>query len=134
MNGSRVIALHEIEIAIEKTELVNIEIEASFMIFTIPMCMMTLLLNMSVVKILWKKEKTIVNQLMMLDGMVNIVFASLGTFQQSPYYRGLEWLFYCYPHLMLTYASGICNRLLPVAIGVYRYHSFGVTQTLHGTS
>ena len=109
-----------VEIPFESTEMINEKIEFSFMFLTIPMCTVTLLLNMSVLRMLWKKEKTIVNNLMKLDCIVNIINSCLGTFQQSPYYRSLGLEAYCYPHMMLTYASGGFNRLLPVAIVVFR--------------
>ena len=108
------------EIALENTKILSKKIELSFLYFTIPMCLVTLLLNMSVLMMLWKKEKTIVNNLMKFDCIVNIINSCLGTFQQSPYYRSLGLEVYCYPHMMLTYASGVFNRLLPVAIVGYR--------------
>ena len=109
-----------VEVEIENTEIVNRKLEFSFMYFTVTMCMVTLVLNMSVLMILWKTEKTIVNQLMMLDCFVNIMYSLLSTFQQSPYYRGLGVEVYCYPHLVLMLASIIFNRMLPVAIVVFR--------------
>ena len=104
----------------ENTEIMNKEIEFSFLFLTIPMCMVTVLLNMRVLRMLWKKEMTIVNNLMTLDCIVNIIISGFGTFQQSPYYRSLGLEAYCYPHIMLAYASGAFNRLLPVAIVVFR--------------
>ena len=96
------------------------KLEFGFMFFTIPVLVMTLLLNMSVLMILRRKDRTIVNKLMMLDCMVNITFCSLCTFQQSPFYRGLGFEFYCYFHSVLFFASMVCNRLLPVAIVISR--------------
>ena len=109
-----------VEILLENTEMINKKKEFSFMFLKIPMCMVTLLLNMSVLMMLWKKEKTIVNNLMKLDCIMNIINSYLGTFQQSPYYRSLGLEAYCYPHMMLAYASVGFNRLLPVAIVVFR--------------
>ena len=108
------------EIALENTEIMNKKFEFSFLLLTIPMCTVTLVLNTSVLMMLWKAEKTIVNQLMKFDCIVSIVFFSLGTFQQSPFFRSLGLEVFCFPHIMLTYASGIFNRLLPVAIAVFR--------------
>ena len=105
-------------VTIGKTEIVNWNFEFSFMYFTVPIYIATLLLNMSVLIILWKTEKTIVNQLIMLDCIVSIMLSSLYTF---PYYRGLGMEAYCYSHLVLFWASVACNRLLPVSIVVYRY-------------
>jgi hypothetical protein len=96
------------------------KLEFIFMFFTIPVLIMTLLLNMSVLVILWRKDRTIVNKLMMLDCMVNITFSSICTFQQSPFYRGLDVEFYCYFHSVLFFASMVCNRLLPVSIVISR--------------
>ena len=125
MNQSVVITLgaeifSNVEIAVENIEIMNKEFEFSFLFLTIPMCMVTLLLNMSVLRIVWKKEQTIVNNLMKLDCIVNIIISCLGTFQQSPYYRSLGLEAYCYPHIMLTFAYGGFNRLLPIAIVVFR--------------
>ena len=108
------------EIVLENTEIMNRKLPLSFMLLSIPMCMVTLLLNMSVLMILSKKENTIVNQLMKLDCIVNIMYSLLGTFQQSPCYRSLGMAVYCYPHMMLSFASVVFNRLLPVAIVVFR--------------
>ena len=126
MNQSEVIILgaemfSTAEIALENTEIMNKKFEFSFLLLTIPMCMVTLVLNMSVLMMLWKTEKTIVNQLMKSDCIVSIMFSSLGTFQQSPFFRSLGLEVFCFPHIMLTYASGIFNRLLPVAIAVFRW-------------
>ena len=126
MNQSAVIILlgaemfSTAEIALENTEIMNKKFEFSFLLLTIPMCMVTLVLNTSVLMMLWKTEKTIVNQLMKIDCIVSIMFSSLGTFQQSPFFRSLGLEVFCFPHIMLTYASGIFNRLLPVAIAVFR--------------
>ena len=125
MNQSVVIRLEAemfsmAEILIEKTEIINRKFPFSFMFLTIPTCMVTVLLNMSVLMILSKKEKTMVNHLMKLDCIVNIMYSSLGTFQQSPYYMGLGLEVYCYPHLMLSVTFVVFNRLLPVAIVVFR--------------
>ena len=70
------------EIALENTEIMNKKFEFSFLLLTIPMCMVTSVLNMSVLMMLWKTEKTIVNQLMKSYCFVSIVFSSLGRFQQ----------------------------------------------------
>ena len=107
-------------IVVENTVAMNRQFGFSFMIFTIPVCLGIILVNLSVIKILWKEERTIVNELMMLDSMVNLVYSSLATFQQSPYYRGLGLEAYCFPHLMLSFATLIFNRLLPVSIVVVR--------------
>ena len=107
-------------IVVENTVAMNGQFGFSFMIFTIPVCLGIILVNLSVIKILWKEERTIVNELMMLDSMVNLVYSSLATFQQSPYYRGLGLEAYCFPHLMLSFATLIFNRLLPVSIVVVR--------------
>ena len=75
---------------------------------------------MSVLMMLWKKEKTVVNQLMTIDCIMNILSTSLSTFQQSPYYRGFDVEVYCYINLMLAMCCMVFNRLCPVAIVVFR--------------
>ena len=122
MNQSVLITLgaENSEITFENTLIVNRKVEFSFMSFTIPLCLATLLLNMRVLMLLWKKEKTIINQMMVVDCSVNILCSSMGTFTQSPYYRGMGLDVYCYPHMVLSFALIILNRLLPVAIAVFR--------------
>jgi hypothetical protein len=107
-------------IGIEDTKIVNNMLEFNFMYFTIPLGLLTILLNMSVLMMLWKKEKTVVNKMMKIDCIVNILFASLSTFQQSPYFGGLDLELYCYFHLLLAYCCVHFNRLCPVAIAVFR--------------
>ena len=56
-----------------------------------PLGLVTLLLNLNLLMPLWKKEKTIVYQLMMIHCMMNILYAALSTYLQSPYFRvGLD--------------------------------------------
>ena len=107
-------------VEIENTELVNKTIEYSFMLLTIPMGLLIIILNISVLKKLWKMEKTSSNEMMKLDCIVNIMYAFLCTFQQSPFFRVLEMDIYCFPHIVLSFAFAVCNRLLPVAIVSYR--------------
>ena len=110
----------EAVIGIENTEIVNKKLEFNFLGFTIPSGLITALLNMSVLMMLWKKEKTVVNQLMMIDCIMNILSTALSTFQQSPYFRGLDVEVYCYFHLLLSFCCVLYNRLCPVAIAVFR--------------
>ena len=110
----------EAVIVIENTEIVNKKLEFNFMYFTIPLGLITILLNMRVLMMLWKEEKTVVNQLMMIDCIMNILSTSLLTFQQSPYFRGLDVEVYCYFHLLLAFCCVHFNRLCPVAIAVFR--------------
>ena len=107
-------------VVFEDTEIVNKKLNVNFMYFTIPLCLMTVLLNMSVLNILRKKEKTPVNQLMMIDCIICILYTPLSTFAQSPYFRGLDVGVYCYIQLLLTYCCVTFNRLCPVAIAVFR--------------
>ena len=112
------------KILIDKTEPININLDSSYMFLTVPACFFTLLLNICVLMIIWKKEKTRVNQLMMMGCMVNIIYSPLGLVQYSSLYRGLGLEVYCSPHLMLSFSSLVLNRLLPVAIGMFRYDYF----------
>ena len=108
-------------IYIENTKIVNWNLEFTFMYCTVPVFLVTLLLNTGVLGILWKMEKTMVNELIMLDCMVNIMFSIISTFQQSPFYRGMDADVYCSIHLVLFFATSSCNRLIPVSIAIYRY-------------
>ena len=107
-------------VEVENTVNVNNKIEYSFMLLTIPMCLLIIILNISVLKKLWKIEKTTINKMMKIDCIVNILYAFLCTFQQSPFFRVLEMDIYCFPHIVLSFAFAVCNRLLPVAIVSFR--------------
>ena len=108
-------------VTIENTEIVNWNLKFAFMYLTVPVFLIILLVNMGVLGILWRMEKTIVNELIMLDCIVNIMFSIISTFQQSPFYRGMDVDVYCSIHLMLFFATSGCNRLIPVSIVIYRY-------------
>ena len=125
MNQSEVITLgggniKDTNFEIEESQIVNKSHEFNFLFSTISVCIAAIFLNTKVLKILLKEEKTIVNHLMLLYSTVNIVATFLGTFQQSPYFRGLGVQGYCYPHLVAVVACIIFNRLLPVSIVVFR--------------
>jgi hypothetical protein len=111
---------HKLIVIIENTDIVNKKLNVNFMYFTIPLGLMTILLNMSVLIKLWKKEKTVVNQLMVIDCIISILFTPLSIFRQSPYFRGLDVDVYCYILLLLAYCCMVFNRLCPVAIAVFR--------------
>ena len=105
---------------VEDTVIVNWNLDHSFMFFTVPVHVVTLVLNICVLMILRPVESTTVNQLIILDSINDITFSSLSTFQQSPFYQGLGVEVYCYLHLVVYWTSGMSNRLLPVSIAVYR--------------
>ena len=107
-------------ILFENPEIINAKFEYRFMLITIPTFLVILLLNISVVMKVLKEEKTIVNRLMMLECIMNILGFFLLAVQQSPYYRGFGREEYCYPHMMLVLSYEMFNRLLPVAIGLFR--------------
>ena len=106
---------------IENTEIINWNFKLSFMYFTVPVFIITLLLNMSVLLTLWKPEKTVVNKLIVVDSIINILLSTISTFMQSPYYRGLGVDVYCSFHLICYFFFTACNRLIPVAIVLNRY-------------
>ena len=108
-------------ICVEDTVIINRNLDPSFMFFTVPVFLVTLLLDTCVLRILWPAESTIVNQLIILDSINDITFSSLSVFHQSPFYQGLGVEVYCYLHLVVYWTSGMSNRLLPVSIAVYRY-------------
>ena len=125
MNQSGVILLGsnmygQTKIILENTIMMNKNMEFSFLFLTIPICLATFILNLSVIMTIWKTEMTIVNQLMASECLVNIFYTFLGTFQLSPYYRGLDVEVYCIPHMVLTHSFVVFNRLLPLAIAVFR--------------
>jgi hypothetical protein len=105
----------------EDTVIVNWNLDHSIMFFTVPVFLVTLLVNTCVLMIMWQAESTAVNQLIILDSINDIILSSLSTFHQSPFYQGLGVEFYCYLHLFISWTSTMCNRLIPVSIAVYRY-------------
>ena len=105
---------------IKDTEIVNKKLEFSFMYFSIVLGLMAVLLNISVLILIWTKEKTTVNQLMMIDCIANIMVASLSMFHKSLYFSGIEVEVYCHVHMILANISININRLCPVAIAVFR--------------
>ena len=103
----------------EEMEIVNEGVGFRFMYLTIPVWFLTVVLNMIVILMLWKKM-AIINQCMILDCLVSIVYSSLSTFQQSPYYLGLSLELYCIPHMILLSTCMQSNRILPITIAFYR--------------
>ena len=101
---------------VEDAVIVNSNLDLSFMFFTFPVLIVTLLLNICVLMILWPAERTTVNQLIILDSINDIMFSSLFTFQQSPFYQGLGVEVYCYLHLVIYWTCAMSNWLLPVSM------------------
>ena len=124
MNKTVEILLEGKHVDFENMEIVNKKIEYSFLSLLIPMCLLIVLLNMEVPRKLWKTENTTVNKLMKLDCIINIMQALQSTFQQSPFFRGLGEELYCFPHLVVTVAFAVLNRILPVAIVAFRSVTF----------
>ena len=105
---------------LEDTELVNRKLPLDLMFSVIPTSFLILALNGSVLMKLWDCERTTVNQLMRLDSMVNMFLMCLCTFQLSPPFIGLGSHLYCAAHQALYTASALFNRLVPVAIVMFR--------------
>ena len=82
--------------------------------------MLTGLLNLLVVMMLWENRKTIINQMMILDCTNSILYSCMSTFQQSPYYMGLDMDVYCIAHHGILHTAMMANRLFPIAIVLYR--------------
>ena len=104
---------------LEEVEIVNKAVDFTFLYLTIPVWVLTVVLNMIVITMLWENMTTI-NLYMILDCTVSIVFSSLSTFQQSPYYVGLNLDMYCIPHMILLNTCIYLNRILPIIIAFYR--------------
>ena len=103
---------------IVETEVVS-SVQINFM-YTVPMLMVTGLLNLIVIMMLWKDKKTIINKMMILDCTNSIVYCCMSTFQQSPFYMGLGWDVYCNAHLGILLTVMKANRLFPIAIVLFR--------------
>ena len=69
-------------------------------------------------------ENMTVNKLMKLDCTVNTMYVLQSTFQLFPFFRGLGEELYCFPHLVVTVAFAVLNRILPVAIVAFRSVTF----------
>ena len=95
----------KLALIMEKTEIINMNIQFSFMFYLIPVYIITVILNLSVLILLGKSEKTIVNRLMKLDCMISILYATLGSFQQSPFFKGLGWDVFCFSHTIIWHGG-----------------------------
>ena len=104
----------------EEMEIVNEGVEFRFMYLTIPVWFFTVALNVVVMSMLLWEKMEIINQCMILDCLVSIVYSSLSTFQQSPYYVGINLELYCIPHMILLSSCMQSNRILPITIAFYR--------------
>ena len=98
---------------------VNLPFPPSFLLLSLPVLAVTLGLNTGVTAVLAGKESTTVNKLMLMDCLAAIPMSVIGTFQQSQLYRGLD-NFYCVFHLLLSTTCNIFNRVVPVAIVLFR--------------
>ena len=105
---------------IENSEAVNITDLNSDLLFTIPILLLTILINLYARKVISAKDKTLINTLLMRDCLVNIVCSVLQTFRYSP------WVFlqvspFCVTLIGVFTSLAMFNRLVPIAIVVYRY-------------
>ena len=105
---------------IDFAEPVNQSVNAAIMLLTIPLGTLTMLMNLCVFLILWREEKTPVNQMMKIQCLNNMVGVCLGIMRQSPYYTSLQSEVYCSLHTSLELFLITTNRLVPVAIAGYR--------------
>ena len=105
---------------IENSEAVNFKDLTGDLVFTIPILVLTISINLYARNVISAKDKTLINTLLMRDCLVNIVCSVLQTFRYSP------WVFLEVEPLCATligvFASlAMFNRLVPIAIVVYRY-------------
>ena len=107
---------------LEEMEVVNEVMDGGFLYLTIPVWFLTVLLNTSVVMILWE-NMTPINKFMILDALISILYSSLSTFQQSPYYMGLSLDVCCIPLMIMLSTCMQANRILPSIIALYRFLS-----------
>ena len=90
----------KLALIMEKTEIINKNIQFSFMFYLIPVYIITVILNLSVLIMLRKSEKTIVNRLMKLDCMISILYAT-----QSPFFKGIGWDVFCFSHTIIWHGG-----------------------------
>ena len=109
------------ELLFEKMEFINENLEVSFMFLTVPSLVITVIFNMILLIKVLTMDRTMINQMMIIESFVNIFYAVFATFQQSPYFRGLNTNLYCLPHLVLCTTLVMANRLLPVAMALLRW-------------
>ena len=105
---------------LEDMDLVNRKLPVDLMLYVVPTSLLVLALNGSVLVRLWDCERTTVNKMMRLDSMVNMILMGLCTFQLSPPFIGLGSHVYCAPHVSLYTALTVFNRIVPVAIVMFR--------------
>ena len=105
---------------IENSEPVNIKDLTGDLVFTIPILLLTIIINLYARKGISAKDKTLINNLLMKDCLANILSSVVQIFSFRP------WIFvevspFCATFLGLFYSLVIFNRLVPVSIVVFRY-------------
>ena len=105
---------------IENSEAVNFKDLTGDLVFTIPILVLTISINLYAKNVISAKDKTLINTLLMRDCLVNIVCSVLQTFRYSP------WVFvevtpFCVTLIGIHTSLVMFNRLVPVSIVVYRY-------------
>ena len=88
---------------------VNQPFSLSFLVYTIPALLLTLILNIWCIRVIQKSEETIINSLIIWDCVANILFAAQGTFQQTPW-SVMELSPLCCTHMVLYFMLINFNR------------------------
>ena len=103
------------------TDPVNQGLSAEFMAASSAVYLTTAVLNLLLVLLLARLDRTAVNLLMLMDCLTGCLHSGLAIVQHSTVFRGLDWPAYCAIHNTLMDFFILVNRSVPVAIAVYRY-------------
>ena len=90
------------------------------LVFTIPILLLTIIINLYARKVISAKDKTLINTLLMRDCIANILCSVFQAFSFSPWFF-VEVSPFCATFVALFYGLVIFNRLVPVSIVVFRY-------------
>ena len=103
------------------THPVNMGLSINFMVASSAVYLTTSGLNLFLVQLLARQDRTPVNLLMLVDCLAGSLHSGLAIVQHSTMFRGLDWPTYCAAHTAVMWLFILVNRSVPVAIAVYRY-------------
>ena len=104
----------------EDMEIINKGVEKHTMLITIVLYIIIAIINAAVLFILFNAEKTVVNILMMLDAIANTILSCLASLKQFPFFTGFAADTFCSAHIVLHLSLAVFNRLVPMAIALFR--------------
>jgi hypothetical protein len=113
--------LYNISLELEDTELVNRPAEDVFSWTSLPVLATAIIVNLTAAVLLRRKEDTAVNRIIIWDCLINIVtMFMLTVFGPTPWFKGHNG-YLCIVPLVINNTLTVWNRLVPIAIVVFRY-------------